>query len=144
MGAWGSSSFENDDALDFVGDAIESRDAAPAIRDALDRVATAIVGAEEGEFRLGAEAGLNAIAAAELVAACLGRPSSDLPPEAAAWCSAEPIGPAELLSLRGRALDALNRVDSATSEARALWEEAGAESLNQWRSSVDELRSRLR
>jgi len=70
MGAWGASGFENDTALDFAGE-IES----------LDDLAAAFA-ANPGE-KIDADAASTIVAAAECVAAMLGRPSDDLPDDLA-------------------------------------------------------------
>lgn len=70
MGAWGAGSFENDTALDFAAE-IESVDAIAAAFDA-----------EPGET-IDADAACRIVAAAECVAAMLGRPSDDLPEDLA-------------------------------------------------------------
>jgi hypothetical protein len=70
MGAWGPGSFENDTAMDFAAAAAE----AEKIRDHID----AALQFELTEA-LDADTACTAVAAAECVAAMLGRPAADLP-----------------------------------------------------------------
>ena len=67
MGAWGFGSFDNDDAADFLADATESGDLS-LVRGALDNVLTSTEYVEAPDAS-------QAIAAAEIVAAALGRPT---------------------------------------------------------------------
>jgi hypothetical protein len=71
MGAWGAGGFENDTALDFAA-TIES----------VDDLA-AVFTSESGE-KIDADTGCVVIAAAECVAAMLGRPADDIPEDLAA------------------------------------------------------------
>lgn len=93
MGAWGYGSFENDDALDWVGDLTDGRSLKP-VEAALD----AALGAE-ADFGISGEAECG-LAAAEVVAALGGAPSGDLPEEIAEWIAARPW------ERRGAALEA--------------------------------------
>ena len=67
MGAWGLGSFENDGACDFLADATESGDLT-LLREALDNVLTSTEYVEAPDA-------CNAIVAAEIIAAALGRPT---------------------------------------------------------------------
>jgi hypothetical protein len=73
MGAWGSDSFENDDASDWVADLCDAPDHA-AIVNTLSTVAD--IGASEYLEATDCSVG---IAAAEVVAALKGVPNSNLP-----------------------------------------------------------------
>lgn len=128
MGAWGSGSFENDGALDWIGDLVESRGPAPIIR-ALEAILSKDC-PESPECE-------EAIAACELLAAMLGKPSPDLPEEAAEWIKGKPAPPAEIVAKASAALDRIVR----NSEMKDLWEEAG--SLGEWTPCVAELKHRL-
>src|SRR5688572_25986973 len=79
-GAWGVGSFDNDDALDWIGLCARSSD--PQV------VSSALNTALKGGY-LQAPEGSAAIAAAEAVAAALGRPSSKLPKELAVWVTSQ-------------------------------------------------------
>jgi Lon protease-like protein len=130
MGAWGSGSFENDSALDWVAELVEMSDAALLV-EALTAVAHA-------EGYIEADEASAAVAAAEVTAALLGRAAPALPAEAAAWVSTAPIAAdAALITL---ALAALDRV-GADSELQELWDaEDGAP---EWHAALAELRARL-
>ena len=67
MGTWGTGSFENDDAADFMIDVLDSGDLS-LIREALDNVLTSTEYVEAPDATL-------AIVAAEIVAAARGRPT---------------------------------------------------------------------
>lgn len=83
MGAWGHRTFDNDDASDWIEELDQSTDLF-AINAALDAVASSDGGYVESPDCC------KALAAAEVVAALLGRPGSDLPPAANAWVKDKP------------------------------------------------------
>lgn len=131
MGAWDSSSFGNDDALDWIDELQESRDLR-LLRGTL----TALL--QEEEYVQAPDCAC-AVAAAEVVAALQGRPAPDLPDEAVAWVAARralPLG--DLAAVAVEALDVI----LAESELRELWAEQGQ--LAAWEQQVLELRGRLR
>lgn len=131
MGAWGEGSFENDHAGDWLWSLAESEDDT-LLRATLERVAE-LPAAEYLE----APACCEAIAAAEIVAALLGRPPAELSDEARAWVSAHAgLATRELAALSRRALARIR----ASSELRELWEESGADG---WYTSLDDLERRL-
>lgn len=131
MGAWGSGSFENDTALDWLFELEESDDDA-AIRSALDHAATLPETAE-----LDSDYASCALAAAEVVAAARGIALDDLPDEVTAWVEErrDVVGE-DLVAL---ALQAVMRVQT-NSELLELWQEAGD---SEWADSVAGLQSRL-
>jgi hypothetical protein len=129
-GAWGEGSFENDDALDWVGTCVRSISTSP-VREALER-------ALRGGY-LEAPEGSSAVAAAEVVAAAKGRPNPKLPAELATWLKRR--GPQPLSQLAPLAMRALTRIrDPKTSELRQLWDEGKPA---KWLAAVAELESRL-
>ena len=75
-GAWGEGSFDNDDALDWVAECVKSATPAPVL---------AAVDAAVRSKYVEAPAGSAAVAAAEVVAAALGKPSSNMLAELRAW-----------------------------------------------------------
>lgn len=129
MGTWGSGSFDNDAATDWVTDLEDADDLTIAV-DALERVRT-------GEY-VGADDAAVAIAAAEVVAAAGGRPGPDLPPNVAAWIerSGLTLDPehAEAASA------AIERIRGDDSELADRWEELRD---GGWHSRLDELAERL-
>lgn len=127
---WGSGLFENDDAMDFLDDLLEDPD--------LGLVEAALAeAARPPDGLLPPSSGAAALAAAELVAAALGRASAELPAE---------VRPS-LRALRGlEALAPLARaaVDGAAGEGsalRGLWAAEGE--LDAWLAEVGALRGRL-
>lgn len=131
MGAWGAGSFENDDAGDWVWE-LEEADDSQFLRAALERVT------QIGDGYLEAPLCTQAQAAAEVVAALLGRPVAQLPEEARAWVEAH-SGRHEK-SLAPIALEALKRIRSR-SELQELWDESGAD---EWHTVLDDLERRLK
>jgi hypothetical protein len=131
MGAWGHKSFENDSALDWLGDLADGESS--LVGEALD----AITHADEDAY-LEVDEATAALAAAELVAAGLGKGDDRLNEDAAAWLEqhrpvAQGIGAT-------RARKAVERVYKA-SELRELWDENGEDT--EWHADVRELLARL-
>ncbi len=134
MGAWGIGSFDNDDAADFLSDVTEGTDLAP-VREILSTA----LGADE---YLEAPDASQAIAAAEIVAAVLGRPTSaaQREDELIEWIGrVKPTTDAALVAQAGQALD---RILAPNSELLELWEEA--DEFAEWQATVTALRSQLR
>ena len=129
MGAWSHSSFNNDDALDWV--AALSRSGSGAITQALNAVP------ESDDKNLEAPVASAAVAAAEVVAAQAGSPAAKLPPEASAWVAKQPPPTPELVSLARRAVERVLRL----SELRDLW--ADSENSQAWQTEVSDLLARL-
>lgn len=129
MGTWGSGGFDNDDASDlayeFERDGLSALDAALTVA-AVDY--------------LEAPAAQRAIAAAELVAAAMGRPGQ-LPPEIDIDANPFVARIAEgLADLQAMATAAVDRVLADRSEFKDLWAEDDA---TEWLAAVADLRSRL-
>lgn len=128
MGAWGEKPFENDSALDWLGDLGEVAD----LRNKLSSVADAV-------DYLDVDDGSAAIAAAEIVAAAgdgeLGRLATD----ASAWLGQH--GKEIVDSDRALAVRAVERVLGSDSELAALWDEGDTD--NEWRRDVAGLVARL-
>ena len=81
-----------------------------------------------------------AIAAAEVVAASLGKPSAALPANLKAWLAGQPR--AQIAAQAALAVRALTKIEDAEhSELRQLWSEG---KTNQWLAKVQALRSRIR
>ncbi|TDN39251.1 DUF4259 domain-containing protein [Hymenobacter sp. UV11] len=74
MGTWGNRNFENDSAMDFVADFIDN----PSLESLEEPLTTVMSLSEEEEYIEVDEAGA-ALAAAEIVAAILAKPSVDFP-----------------------------------------------------------------
>ncbi len=132
MGAWGWGPFENDDASDWVYE-LEEAEGPAVLLDAFEAVA------DDKDDYVDADVAARAIAAAEVVAALLGRPGDDLPEEAEAWVDDhldDDVEP-ELVS---EAVRAVRRVKS-NSELQELWEDS--DDADDWKKSLDDLVKRL-
>jgi hypothetical protein len=129
-GTWGSGSFENDDALDWVQQCAESK--SPGV------VASALQAALK-PGAIDATEGAIAVAAAEVVAASKGKPSKALPQALREWLSGQPKE--EVSALAPIARKALMKVkEPKSSELGQLWSESKDK---QWASLIDELQTRL-
>jgi hypothetical protein len=134
MGAWGYTAFENDDALDWLGEIQETADLSSLVT-AFDTV----LDADEDYIEL-PEAAI-AIAAAEVVAALLQRPAATLPAAVVAWVQAQlqrntiqvDAGVVE------KARRAVQRV-LAESELQEVWHDSSGDG---WQTSIQALLSRL-
>lgn len=126
MGAWGIYFDECDGALDFLGDVEDSGDWGDVER----RIAAYVAdgGYEEAD---------EALAAAELVAAALGRASPRLTPELTDWARRFET---QAQTLRDAALAAVNLI-SSTSELSELWGETDEAAA--WQATVADLKARL-
>jgi hypothetical protein len=128
MGAWGTGAFDNDDAADWVyqldSDGIDAVDA--ALGDAFE--------ADDHTQPLDT----NAIAAAEVVAAALGRPAADLPESVAILVTG--LGSRVTPELIDQARAVTARV-LASSEIGELWDESDEGPA--WRAAVQDLIRRL-
>ena len=131
VGAWNAESFGNDDAQDWAADlsAVGDRE---FVRETLERAA----GRAPDRYLEAPEAS-QALAAAEVVAAALGRPLSSDPDaeQALGWAAAHP----EVADLAPLARNALARVTAENSELNELWVGDAAA----WAGPVEDLRGRL-
>ncbi len=127
MGAWGLLFDENDDAADWLGE-FEDSPSWSLVDEAL---------AATGEDYVEAPESSNAIAAAEIVAAALGKASPRLASSITAWAKSNSDGAAE----RQQAAIATLKIVRDNSELSELWQES--EEFADWQASVDETLSRL-
>lgn len=129
MPGWGTGSFENEDAQNFLN---ELATLAPSdLKEILARAA-------EGEEYLQASESSVVVAAAEIVATAKGAPPQAVPRQIAEWGRQFEGAPsAEMTDLACRAV---NRV-RVNSELKDLWQEA--EGLNDWSAGLRELEQRL-
>jgi len=129
MGTWGALPFENDNASDWVWNLEEAEDTS-VLTDALEAVADAEEIEEESE---------EAVAAAEVVAAMLGKPLAELPGEVEAFAKRQgPKKPAP--GLVALAIKAVKRI-SKESDLKERWKEADGE--EEWQDSLKDLLKRL-
>jgi hypothetical protein len=129
LDSWSASIFAGDDAADWLGELAEPEQ----IREAL----AAVVEAPRDEYleqdRCGA-----ALAAAEIVAACCGRPAKNLPDNGVEWVSAHPgLGKKRLVALAEKAV---RRVETS-SEMQEQFDES--ELKDEWHGVIKDLLSRL-
>jgi len=130
-GTWGEGSFENDDALDWASECTSAKSVTPV------SAALALVSRNKS---IEAPDGSAAVAAAEVVAAALGRPNPKLPSQLRDWIIHQPS--AQLVALAPSARMALMRVANAEiSELAKLW---AARQPNKWTASISELQARLK
>ncbi len=130
MGAWGVGHFDNDDAGDWVWELEEAKSLGP--------VDTAISTVESSTDYLEAPDASIGLAAAETVAASIGRPCGDLPRTVAEVVAGldSPANP----DLVSRTRSAVVKIGS-NSELKELWEET--DDFAEWQSKVNDLASRL-
>ncbi|MFM9843405.1 MAG: DUF4259 domain-containing protein [Dongiaceae bacterium] len=131
MGSWGPGSFENDTAGEWLF-RLEKTEGLAFVAKTLAAVNL------DSEDELEAPQAEKALAACEVLAALLGSPSDDLPPEAETWAednASDPSG--ELIE---RAIAVIDRV-LENSELRQQWEDS--DDGENWQTAVDDLRGRL-
>jgi hypothetical protein len=142
MGAWGPDHFDNDKAMDFLADFETSNDPS-IIRAALQAVV------DHGPNKSLADGSTDwlttrmcekALAAAEIVAGWIGRPSPTLPSDAVklvlrhmTYCELD------MISLAREAI----RIINIDSELNGLWKDTGADGWNRWNKCVKNLEDRL-
>jgi len=133
MAAWGTGSFENDDARDFLGE-LHSKQP-----DDLKQILARAAGrdGEPADYLEAPESSV-IVAAAEVVATAKGAPPETVPHQIAEWVrKIEGAPSAEMNELARRAV---NRV-RLNSELKDLWLEA--EGLNEWSAVLHDLEQRL-
>lgn len=132
MGAWGSDSFENDDAADWVADFCDAPDQA-----AIVKTLSAVANLDAGDYLEASDCSVG-IAAAEVVAALKGAPNLNLPDGTKTCLSSLKIkAEAGLIAL---ALKTIARIKT-NSELKELWDES--ENPEEWYQAVSNLEERL-
>jgi hypothetical protein len=131
MGAWGYSSFENDSALDWADD-LEATNNLDLITSTLSTVVNNIdyVEVDEGSY---------AVAAAEVVAALKGQPSTALPECVQSWIQRHHLVIDN--HIQALAIRAVQRILQGGSELQSLWAEGDDYAL--WEKEISDLLSRL-
>jgi len=136
MGAWGTDSFSNDEALDFLNDLVEADDDTPLFE------ALATVAEADSADYLGVTVSGAAIAAAEVIAALAGAPPSNTPEELKSWINLQPQDVAnELIDAHSEYANAIVERVKTSSELAELW--ARSEYYDAWHEEIDDLRWRL-
>jgi len=133
VGAWGSDSFENDDAADWIANFCDAPDHALVVN-----TLSGVADMDAGEY-LEAPYCSEGIAAAEVVAALSGAPNTNLSGETKGCLSRLEfkIDP----SLVTLALKAMERIRT-NSELKELWDES--ETPEEWYAALNGLEGRLR
>lgn len=130
MGTWGTGTFENDDASDWVYE-LETAESPEILAATLKAVTSA-------DSYLEAPSCVNALAAAEVVAGLAGKPAADLPEAVTKWLHGRPQTDAS--RLKPLALAAIDRI-LTDSELKDLWSET--DDLETWQRAVRDVRTRL-
>jgi|SRR5215204_1182356 len=133
MGAWGSGSFENDDASDWIADFCDDPNK-ELISDALSTVAEM----EADEYLEAPDCSVG-LAAAEVIAAMKGSPNPEMPDDAK-----ECVSRLEIKADPGMVALALKAVEriKTDSELKELWDES--ENQSEWYSAVADLETRIK
>jgi hypothetical protein len=129
VGAWGTGSFENDDAKDW---------AAGVDKIAPEELTRILARAADDPEYLEAPAAYVAVAAGEVVAALGGAPGEGAPAAIVEWARTHPQ--AFTPELKAVAIRALERVRT-NSEVKDLWLQA--DGLNDWIAAIRELQGRV-
>ena len=132
MGTWGSDSFENDDASDWVADFCDAPDHTLIVN-----TLSAIADMDADEYLEAPDCSVG-IAAAEVVAALKSAPNPNLSDETKNCFSS--LGIKADPSLVALALKAMERIRT-NSELKELWDES--ETPDEWYQSVSSLERRL-
>lgn len=132
MGAWGTGSFDNDDAGDWVVEMEAAEDFDP-----ISSAFAAVLEVGDDYLEL-PEAGAG-IAAAEVVAALLGKPSSEilLLDGVMAWISGKPHPPDRIVKQARRVVKRVLK----DSELKEIWQESADAAA--WQQGVEDLLRRL-
>ncbi|RUL45646.1 DUF4259 domain-containing protein [Lysinibacillus antri] len=141
MGAWDIGHFDNDSALDWMHDFLESENQLDLLMNTLN-----IAKGKRGffnklfrkNFELDEPEATAILAAGEIICIILGKPPEYLPEDLENWVENN-----QLTLDKNIVNDALNAVRTVRehSELRLLWEEAGE--LNKWLEEVKNLELRL-
>ena len=132
MGAWGYGPFENDDAADWLDELIEASDI-EVLRRALEPRWFDYVYMQVTK-------GSVIVAAAEVLAAGLGKGAADLPDEVKRWVRLNARLPYKTLTNVARA--GLELVLGSRSELRGLWSDSGTNQV-EWEKGIRELSQRV-
>jgi hypothetical protein len=135
MGAWGIGNFDNDTANDWAADFVEGGDLS-FVREVLEKVA-----ATTAEECLQEPVSCHALAACEVIARLKGNwgARNSFSKKLDDWVQANPTKPSrDLVQL---ALCAIDRIVTAPSELRELWDE-GRKGPD-WHANVEDLRERV-
>jgi hypothetical protein len=128
MAGWGTGSFENEHAQNWLGRLSTT---------SMDDLTGLLRRAHESDYLEAPEASV-VVAAAEVIAAASGAPGHTLPREVSDWIRQfEGTPSSELRTVASQAVDNVRK----NSELRDLWLQA--EGLNEWSSALRDLAARL-
>lgn len=130
MGTWGYYNFDNDAAADFAADFRDNHSEVTLLE--------ALVAVAEEEDQIDGDAASEALAAAEIVAAILGKPSRDFPADLIPVIVK--LDASESEDLREMAQQAVQAVANK-SALQEMW--AKNESANDWQQTQQDLLQRL-
>ncbi|MBB5722157.1 hypothetical protein FHS72_001781 [Loktanella ponticola] len=137
MSAWGTGSFDNDGALDFLAD---YREGTAAV---VETVLRDIANLDDGTY-IEADAGQAAMVAGEVIAACHDNPSEALDEDMLADLQTHRAAVVENLDLIDYAVTAIPKVlASETSEVAEFWENASPEDAEKFQNNAADLLTRL-
>lgn len=134
MGTWSAEPVGNDSAADFVGDLEDER--------GWSVVQAALAAATDAGPEMDSDVAELALAAAEVVAHGVGRPTQDDAYTASIAQFVERAGKPDetLVSLAAQAVTAAGSPDGELAE---LWDDAGSDDLAEWRESITRLTASL-
>lgn len=135
MGSWGTGTYDNDTAGDWVGDLADTDDLS-LIEATLDQVLDA------GSDYLESPEAEEALAAADVIARLQGNPgeSSAYTEDVETWVAEHPLKiPPDLAH---KAVKAIDRILKGPSELLELWEEG--EEVDDWRDEIKKLKARIK
>lgn len=135
MGTWGTGTFDNDDAWDWVNEFCDGPQG-PGLPVVVEALTTAADYPADEYLEL-PECGA-AIAAAEVIAALNQQPNPKLPEDLQAWVTAHSVAVEQ--ELKALALRAIERV-KADSEMQELWEDS--EHQTEYHAAIGDLEARL-
>jgi hypothetical protein len=129
MPGWGTGSFENEDAQNFLG-ALQAKEP--------EDLKQILVRAADGSDYLNPSESSVVVVAAEIVATANGKPPETTPPQISGWVGRIDGAPSsEMTDLARRAIERVR----TNSELKDLWLEA--EGLNEWSAALRDLEQRL-
>lgn len=134
MGCWSADSFGNDDATDWLLELVDQQTLAPS------ETAIGIV-LRVGNDYLEAPDASEALVAAEVIAAALGRPGVSAQKEETLMLWIEVAKPQPNPDLVAQSIQAIDRILAKDSELFELWSES--DEFQDWINEVQDLRARL-
>jgi len=132
-GRWGVGNLDNDDSMDFLLEIVPDGEVG-----LLTRAFHVVLAAKPYPDDIQAS---RALAAAELIAASVGRPSANLPADCLEWATLH--SPEVNKTLVRLALEAVDRI-TFESETLILMQEGEARELATWKENIESVKKRIR